>query len=502
MLLFFGEFRRGGSTPPQIRVPPPVDGQSWISISAGCFTIHYCDFSPRRDRTTSSENSTTAIAGHPVIQSIKSGIKEEIELIDSTLTAGKLHAVKSANGVYCGFHLNKKTKELKLFTDYLGLRKLFISESAEGIKFANTQWLIERTLPSQPQFDEQAVVEIGILGHALGNKTRRANVKLLSPGHLLTVNQNGELRLDQFHDLTATQPSDLTETEALEALHSTWIRAVKDRAEQHSPLSFLSGGMDSRLLVHSLKSIGLTPYTANFAPPLTMDRVFAELVAEQMGSPLWMHPTGDLNTDHIQETVDMWTQSVPELPQFSTHRIIWSGDGGSVGIGHVYLDDEINALCRDGNYTEAAIRFCTINKRFAVEKAYRKQNTREIFESAISELIGKYGKLNRDRAAYYFLMFNDQRRHMDKHYETIHKRLFDFALPFFDKRLIELVASLPSDLFNNHRMYDRLFRKIGGSLTASPWQTYPGHVICGLPIPDKLEYQWGANFYSAREEKY
>lgn len=503
MILFIGQFCEVETSAQTLPQPDPIDGQAWGTVSIGPFTIKYCDFSPKRNRTLNNERIFSGISGNPLLQPCTDGINTDLRLISRNISSEKLDLLIAATGVFCGFHLSKDKLQLKLklFTDYLGLRKIFICESDRRITFSNAQWLIEKTIPKHSEFDEQALLEIGILGHALENRTRYKCVRLLSPGQVLTIDQHGNSALHQYHDITSIKPSNLNEAEALEALHATWLQVVEDRIEDDPPLSFLSGGMDSRLLVHSLKALGTQPHTANFAPPQTMDRVFAEMAASCMDVPLWLHPTGELNSNVIQDTVRAWSQSLRGTTNFSSHRTIWSGDGGSVGMGHVYLDGEISALCEANRFSDAAARFCKINKRTAVEKAYTTKNTQEIFESAIGKLLAKYGEQNNGRAGYFFLMLNDQRRHLDRHYESVHTRLFDFTLPFFDRRLIELVAGLPTDFFDNHQIYDQLYKKIGGSINKTPWQTYPGHVKCPLPMPKDLEYQWGGAFYSSRSLK-
>ena len=501
MILFIGQYSKGETCAQSMPHPDPINGQVWVTEYVGPFTIKYCDFSPKKSRTLNNEWMFSGISGAPLLQPRTQGTESDLDLISTDISAGKLDCLIAATGVFCGFHLSKEKLQLKLFTDYLGLRKIFLCESGGRLTFTNAQWLIEKTIPKHSAFDEQALLEIGILGHALENRTRYKCVRLLSPGHVLTINQHGNTALQQYQDLTSIKPNNMNEAEGLEALHATWLKAVEDRIEDHTPLSFLSGGMDSRLLVHSLKALGTQPYTANFAPPQTMDRVFAEMAACCMDVPLWLHPTGDLNLNVIQETVREWSQSLRDTTKFSSHRTIWSGDGGSVGMGHVYLDGEISALCKANKFSDAAAKFCIINNRTAVEKAYTAKNTQEIFESAIAKLLADYGEKNNGRAGYFFLLLNDQRRHLDRHYESIHTRLFDFSLPFFDRRLIELVAGLPTEFFDSHQIYDQLFKKIGGSINQTPWQTYPGHVRCTLPIPNDLEYQWGGAFYSTRSLK-
>lgn len=502
MFLFIGEIslqQPRHSYKPKENCVPNAD---WVATSTEKIIIHHCDFSPAGNRCLANAEFTIGLSGDPVIEQTKGDIPKTLAMISAQLRQNRDDLLESANGVFCGFNLEKTTKRVHLITDYLGFRQIYIHQSSERIVFANAQWLIEDALPPHSPFDEQAIIEIGVLGHPLGNRTRRRDVIALGPGSILTINADGTTVTRQFADLTSVKPQQISDKDALDALHTTWNRAVQARLHETSdPFAFLSGGMDSRLLVHTLKSFGAHPRTANFAPPNTMDRVFAEQAANSIGVPIWFHPTGDLNIDFVTETVTAWSKMEGEKSDNFANRKIWSGDGGSVGMGHVYLDDDMIQLAANGKFDLCASRFCEFNKRRPVARAYRLSNVEERFEDWIGQLMKQYAHTQPERAPYYFLMLNDQRRHLDKHYETFHIRNFDFELPFFDRKLIELVASLPARQFNLHRMYDALFKKIGGTIAGTPWQTYPGHVPCELPAPTtKLEYQWGENFYSDMEK--
>ena len=497
MLLFVGEMC---ADPHQSLALPDISAvqqAKWTTVKSKSTYIKYCDFSPKKNKTFNNTLKTAGISGNPVPNRKSYGESSYFELLVDETIDGRTSLLNEACGVFCGFALDTANDRLALFTDYLGFRQIFLFKTQKGFIFSNALWLIEQILPKNTPFDEMAVIEIGVLGHPLENRTRRKGVTLLPPGCLLTVDETGIQSCSEYCNITETAPVTLDEEEALEALHEVWKLAISDRISENHPFAFLSGGMDSRLLVHTLKAHGTSPQTANFAPPGTMDRVYAESVAKRLGVALWLHPDGNPNIDFVADTVSEWTKADKATPDTFSSKLIWSGDGGSVGLGNVYLDDEMIDLSERSQFTEFASRFCKVNKRHPVARAYKNKNTTQDFEANISNLVKSYAKTSPSRAPYYFLMLNDQRRHLDKHYESFHIRGFDFELPFFDRRLITLVSSMPVKAFNMHRMYHNLFLKIGGNLTAAPWQTYPGHVPCPLPKIQDLEYQWGGNFYDA-----
>ena len=501
MLLFVGETCASPHRSPRLPEIPAVQHTEWATVKSKSTTIKYCDFSTKKNKTAIHTSRTAGISGNPVPTKKSYGNSSYYELLADEIVKGHTSLLNDACGVFCGFALDTANDRLALFTDYLGFRQIFLFKTETGLVFSNALWLIERTLPKDTPFDEKAVIEIGVLGHPLENRTRREGVTLLPPGCLLTVDGTGTPKYSEYCSLINTKSITLDDEDALEALHEVWTLAVTDRISEEHPFAFLSGGMDSRLLVHTLKANGTSPQTANFAPLGSMDRVYAENMANRLGVALWLHPDGNPNIDFVADTVRTWTKSDLIGPEAFVSKLIWSGDGGSVGLGHVYLDDEMIDLSESAQFVECASRFCEVNKRRPVARAYKNKNATRDFEGRIAALLESYAKTSPNRAPYFFLMLNDQRRHLDKHYESLHTRGFDFELPFFDRRLISLVSSMPAKDFNMHRMYHKLFMKIGGLLVAEPWQTYPGHVPCPLPRRQDLEYQWGGNFYHSTTQR-
>lgn len=501
MIIFVGEISLAGST---VKSAPPtmvVKNGEWKAFSTQQAHIYTCDFSPKKTNILENEYLLSAISGQPVINGVGAEKAVQLQYIANALTQEKFDLLSNANGVFGGYVFEKHNGVVHLFTDYLGFRQIYLYRANGRLIFSNAHWLIQSRINENLTLNSDSVVELGTLGYPLANRTRFNEIELLPPGQVMSIGPEGQIHHHQYFDLTKTQPATISEDEAVVELHEIWKTAVKERSvAKTQAFGFLSGGMDSRLLVHTLKSLDIEVYTANFAPLKTRDRVFGEMAANALNVRHFQHPNGSMFSDVLSETIEIWQGSHSDHQFFSDDPYIWSGDGGSVGLGHVYLTDEITRLAGTSQFEACAEVWCRSNNRHVPNRLYRDKTTEPRFQQRIRCLLESYGSVNPSRAPYYFLMLNDQRRHLDRHYEIFHKRGVDFHLPFFDKRLISFVASLPPEWGNLHRQYDKLYQKISGNINITPWQTYPGHVACLLPYSSDLKNQWGNDFHAAHEE--
>jgi hypothetical protein len=97
-----------------------------------------------------------------------------------------------------------------------------------------------------------------------------------------------------------------------------------------------------------------------------------------------------------------------------------------------------------------------------------------------------------------FLLFNDQSQKLNRHFENIDLHRLEFQLPFFDCALLQTIRESRLDWFLQHKFYAKLLPYFSSVVTSVPWQSYPGHEPCPLPIPTRLTYQWNES-HQARE---
>jgi hypothetical protein len=119
----------------------------------------------------------------------------------------------------------------------------------------------------------------------------------------------------------------------------------------------------------------------------------------------------------------------------------------------------------------------------------------EIPRQGIREELERLDCADRGRAFHLFVMLNDQRRHLASFFENIDVDRLEFHLPFFDADFLEPILSSPIDGFLKHEFYMKWLEYFPPVTTSQPWQAYPGHVPCSLPVSQELRYQWGDRLY-------
>jgi hypothetical protein len=124
--------------------------------------------------------------------------------------------------------------------------------------------------------------------------------------------------------------------------------------------------------------------------------------------------------------------------------------------------------------------------------AARQRLPQQLLDSVLHE-VNRYPLADRGRRFYLFLLFNDQRRHLHQHFESIDMHSLELLTPFFDARFLQAVAATPVRWGVLHRLYGDFFAQLPAFARQTPWQTYPGHEAC--PVKGEVaakvgHYQW------------
>ncbi len=114
----------------------------------------------------------------------------------------------------------------------------------------------------------------------------------------------------------------------------------------------------------------------------------------------------------------------------------------------------------------------------------------EQFRQGIREELAELHSADAGRNFYLFIMLNDQRRKLSGHFENLDLHRLELQLPFFDSEFLAFVISLPIERCLGHKFYSKWLGQFSTAAASVPWQTYPGHEPCPIPIPQGLAYQW------------
>ncbi|MBF0188745.1 MAG: hypothetical protein HQL50_12545 [Magnetococcales bacterium] len=400
-----------------------------------------------------------------------------------------------ARGTFAAMQYHQERGTLRLVTDALGVRPLYVVKQEGVVIVASALRILEAAIPLT--MDLGGIVEELLYGYPLADRTAYAGVRCLNPAEILDITVDGERR-QQWFDWEAITPLDPVPDSYPEQIHAAFLAAVGRRAgEDRMARAFLSGGLDSRCIVTALSALKIAVRTHTFAWENSLDRLLSAQYADALGIDHQgrSSPEG-LTGEEIPMLVRTLLDTEPEeQPAPDRPNLIWSGDGGSVGCGHVYLTPEIVEASRRNDLPGIITGWRKRHPASLPRKAFTDPFWQRIAswpEQGLLRTLTEISPRSNDRRFYLFLLFNDQRRHLTYHHEHIDRVRLEFLLPFFDPDFLRLWAALPMDAALGHRYYHRWLDCFPSVIKEIPWQDYSfaGHLPCPLPLPEEGRLQW------------
>jgi len=447
---------------------------------------------------TGLDGSASMLAGEPFLSDDDDpswSREQDLALLHSEIPRGDTHALRRARGFFAAAHYQVNPCTLTLVTDKLGVRMLYYWQDEHYVVFATAIRIIEGLRRVPKEMDLRGVTEIACLGYALGERTPYAGVYALRPAETVRFSGAGTSK-SQYWRWEAIEPQPSSEEALLRDVYDRFTAAVKRRLRSDTvTVSYLSGGLDSRCVVAVLRNLNAAVHTFTFAPRGTQDFALAPDIAQGLGTMHEQHAVDSAGHDQwLALLAEAWRDSKTRLrhpPQ--RPQMVWSGDGGSVGLGHVYLSDQLVGLLRSGR-RETAIEiylrqhYGSVLGRLMNREIY--QRLRNVPLKGIEEELDDIRCGEPARQFYLFLMFNDQRRHLVDYLENVDLHRLELHEPFYDSDLLESIMRGPTDLYIGHRFYTKWMRLFPSVVTSVPWQTYQGHEPCPLPLPPGLATPW------------
>jgi asparagine synthase (glutamine-hydrolysing) len=449
------------------------------------------------------EESATVVAGEPRLGNTSTR-SDDTKSLGASWRGGDQSAVRTARGVFCAAHYNTAEHELLLVADKLGNRPLYYHVGPEYVVFASALWILEKCPGVPKRVDVRAAGALTVLGYVLGNATPYLDIKCLLPAEVVKITQHA-VESSRYWRWDTIAQSSKPEQELLAEAYAAFASATDGMARHDkAACSFLSGGMDSRCVVSAVSQRGMKVHTTTFAMDGSQEQRFAAAYAERAGVHRHEAPYDRRPGESLAHMFSRWMEAnpwgtdVPDRP-----RLVWAGDGGSVGLGCVYISPAMVDLLRASNAPAAIRRH--LDERYAhpVLRILHPAARQEMDGVPEREMLQEFDAIQGDdpvQRFYLLLMFGDQRRHLYGLYEEIHLHRIELALPFFDSDFLRVIASVPVDLRLYHRFYTKWMYLFDAAVTATPWQTYPGHEPCPVPADnDSLSYQWAPETFRRLE---
>jgi asparagine synthase (glutamine-hydrolysing) len=197
--------------------------------------------------------------------------------------------VARLRGMFAFAVIDRHEGRALLARDRFGKKPLCYSESGGTLAFASTLDALRPLLASSPSVDLEAIAQYLVLQYVPAPWSAWTGIRKLEPGHLATW-ADGQLTVRRYWSPpmravpAASTPSP---GEASERLRDLICEAVSVRLESEVPLGvFLSGGLDSSIVVAELARAGRAPstYSVGFKRGGFDESGYARLVAKYFGT--------------------------------------------------------------------------------------------------------------------------------------------------------------------------------------------------------------------------
>jgi len=293
------------------------------------------------------------LAGHPLLRGGTGSRSDHLAVLHDAWDHGDWGQLHQARGTFCAAHYDPGRHALSLIADKLGVRPVYYWVGERFTVFATAIRIIEACADVPKVMDLRAVTELASLGYPLGRRTPYLDVHVLHSGEIARV-VGGTLERHRYWSwdrVIASQKDDIT----IREIHESFASAVRDRLGPHrTTTAFLSGGLDSRCVVSMLRTIGADVQTVTFRRSIaTHDAVLSGKIAAALNTHHVVAPLDPTAIDFIDMMGRMLASADASRELATPIKEVWAGDGGSVGVGFVYLNEQIVRLLRRGDTQEA-----------------------------------------------------------------------------------------------------------------------------------------------------
>lgn len=199
-------------------------------------------------------------------------------------------ALKRFNGLFQLAFWDARQQELLLSGDRSGLRPIYFAQQKEKIAFApEVKALL--TLPwVSREVNYNGILSFLRHGLPLGQHTFFQDVEVLPPGAYAIFRQ-GKLRIYRYWKMNFTENALHGENEMQQRFLDTWTDVMRDQAQGDFRLGLpLSGGVDSRLILAALTTQNKEPFTFTMGGPGCKDAEIAQQLAEKANCPNLFSP--------------------------------------------------------------------------------------------------------------------------------------------------------------------------------------------------------------------
>lgn len=442
--------------------------------------------------------ATTVLTGEPLLDATPGGPwrsrDSDTRQLHQALQRSDLSVLRACRGQYSLAHYSERDHRLLLSTDLLGIRPIYFAWLDDMFVFASALRVLLALPGMSPALDSRGATELLLLKAPLQGRSPYCGVHLLGAAECLSLMPDRQRThiSQRWDDVPVTFTS---RGAAVDALHAAFVAAVKRRAQgDHATAAFLSGGLDSRLIVATLRSAGLQVRTLNFSLEGSIDHAVGQLFGHAARTTHESHAyRAGLDDAYPEMAARVLAQPAQDGLRPERPSLVWSGIGGSHVVGQCNVWPDYLERCRAGDLDGAVDAFLQRKGAVVPGRLFRRAH-RERLQAATRD--GVRTELDRlrpedpGRLMDLYLLVNATRSQMHSHYDGIDVCRIEHQLPYFDSEFVRTALGIPVDWLMRHELYYQWLHAFDPVVMTVPWQAYPGHLPCPMPAPAGARPQW------------
>ena len=185
--------------------------------------------------------------------------KSDTEVILKAYIEWGEQCVERLNGMFAFAIWDARHKRLLLARDRVGKKPLYYQRLGDTVVFASELKALTAHGLHPAEVDPESLDCYLTMGYIPAPRTIYSGVKKLLPAHILVIAESGNVER-QYWDLDFSNPGDIPLDQAVDEFEELLDDAVRCRMLSEVPLgAFLSGGLDSSLVVSSMAKMQDSP---------------------------------------------------------------------------------------------------------------------------------------------------------------------------------------------------------------------------------------------------
>src|SRR6266851_5924351 len=271
-------------------------------------------------------------------------------------------------GVFAFAIWDAKRRSLFIARDRLGIKPLYYRLTARTFIFGSEIKVLLAYPGVRPEFNRAALPEFLSFGYLSGDETFYAGVQKLMPGHRLEIDEQGNLRVEEYWDLpqaVADKPHD--ERYYVESYRELLEGAVNSHLMSDVPLGvFLSGGLDSSAVAALMTKIRREPietFSVGYTEQTYSELPFARTVSDHIRS----------RHHEVLVSEDDFFGALPHLIWHEDEPLVWPSSVSLYFVARLARDRVTVVLTGEGADETLAgyTRYAFTLKNAAIDRAYR-----------------------------------------------------------------------------------------------------------------------------------